>query len=217
MPPGTIKSGDAPSRDRYAQIDINMVHPIRTTQLAISRALNTGHGPRTILIVSSTNGQQASFSTPVYSATKHAINGFVRSLAKLEPEYGIRVAAVAPGIMRTPMYLENPDKYASIDTSKDLWLEPQEVAEVMIALIERNTIGTVTGRDMLTSPVLSICGGTILEVAGGSIRVVAPYNDPGPLGPGALASNITKLEDEIQGTLVKGWGLPREAEDRTKA
>lgn len=183
-----------------------MVHPIRTTQLAISRALNSGSGPKTILIVSSTNGQQASFATPVYSATKHAINGFVRSLAKLEEGYGIRVAAVAPGIMRTPMYLENPDKLASIDMAKDSWLEPEEVAEVMMALIERNAISTRIGQYDSDALDISIRGGTILEVAGGTVRSVAPYNDPGPLGPGALASNITTLEGEIRGTLGKGWG-----------
>lgn len=27
-----------------------------------------------------------------------------------------------------------------------------------------------------------------------------------PLGSGALASNITKLEDEVRSGLVKGWG-----------
>lgn len=180
------------------------MHPIRTTQLAISRSLNSGAGPKTILIVSSTNGQQASFSTPVYAATKHAINGFVRSLAKLEPGYGIRVAAVAPGIMRTPMYLENPDKLASIDMAKDSWSEPEEVAEVMIALIERDAMGEKIGDyapDALSVP---ITGGTVVEVTGGAVRIVSPYNDPGQLGPGALASNIAKLEGEIKQTLGKG-------------
>ncbi|VUC29421.1 unnamed protein product [Clonostachys rosea] len=207
VPPGTGKSRDAPDGDRYAQIDINVVHPIRVTQLAIARALNNEPSPKTILIVSSTNGQQASFSTPVYSATKHAINGFVRSLAKLEPEYGIRVAAVAPGIMRTPMYLENPDKLASIDMQKDSWLEPAQVAEVMLGLIERNIIGSRIGDYNSDTQTIPITGGTILEVAGGEIRAVAPYNDPGPTGPGALASNIGTLEGEIKGTLKKGWGI----------
>ena len=213
VPPGTGKSRDALDGDRYTQIDINVVHPIRTTQLAISRSLNSGAGPKTVLIVSSTNGQQASFSTPVYAATKHAINGFVRSLAKLEPGYGIRVAAVAPGIMRTPMYLENPDKLASIDMVKDSWSEPEEVAEVMIALIERDAMGEKIGDYAAEAANVPISGGTIFEVTGGAVRIVSPYNDPGPLGPGALASNITKLEGEIKQTLGKGWGICKVADE----
>ncbi|CAM1507448.1 Fc.00g070890.m01.CDS01 [Cosmosporella sp. VM-42] len=207
VPPGADKSRDTVHGDRYAQIDINLTHPIRVTQLAISRALNSTGGVKTILIVSSTNGQQASFSTPVYAATKHAINGFVRSLAKLEQGYNIRVAAVAPGIMRTPMYLENPEKLASIDMAKDSWSEPEDVAEVMVALIERNAIGTRIGDYDPDTQGTALAGGTILEVTGGGVRVVAPYNDPGPTGPGALASNIINLEGDIRGTLRKGWGL----------
>ncbi|KAH0421071.1 hypothetical protein CcaCcLH18_13640 [Colletotrichum camelliae] len=210
VPPGSVRSRDVVNGDRYAQIDINVVHPISTTQLAIARALNSDGGryPRTILIVSSTNGQQASFSTPVYAATKHAINGFVRSLAKLEDELNMRVVAVAPGIMRTPMYLENPDKLASIDMTKDSWASPEEVAEVMVKLIDSDTISVKTGDSSHGTHSMPIAGGTILEVTRGNVRAVAPYNDPGPTGPGALASNIGCLEAKIKETLRKGWGAP---------
>lgn len=143
----------------------------------------------------------------MYSATKHAINGFVRFLAKLEPSYGIRVAAVALGIMRTPMYFENPDKLASIDMDKDSWAEPGDVARVMVAMIERGSVSSRTSDHGPDIPEVPIAGGSILEVAGDGARVVAPYNDPGPTGPGALASNISNLETEIRDSLKKGWGM----------
>ncbi|OQD83909.1 hypothetical protein PENSOL_c137G12045 [Penicillium solitum] len=38
-PPGGKESKDSPSGGRYATMDINLVHPIRTTQIAISRIL----------------------------------------------------------------------------------------------------------------------------------------------------------------------------------
>ncbi|KAL2673539.1 hypothetical protein Neosp_011981 [[Neocosmospora] mangrovei] len=210
IPPGSSKSRDAVDGDRYAQIDINITHPIRTTQLAISSWLNKpseANSPKTVVIVSSTNGQQASFATPVYAATKHAINGFVRSLGKLEQSHHIRVVAVAPGIMRTPMYLENAEKLSSIDQQKDAWSEPSEVAEVMLALVERDAVGTNILQPEGPEDAVKIVGGSIIEATpGGAVRQVAPYNDPGPLGPGALASNIMKLEGEIKSTLVPGWG-----------
>ena len=161
-----------------------------------------------MLIVSSTNGQQASFATPVYAATKHAINGFVRSLGKLEQSHNIRVAAVAPGIMRTPMYLEDPEKLSSIDQKKDAWSDPFEVAEVMLALVERDAMSNNVLEPQGPEDAIKIVGGSIIEATpGGAVRSVAPYNDPGPLGPGALASNIMKLEGEIKSTLAPGWGV----------
>ena len=40
---------------------------------------------------------------PIYSLTKHAVVGFVRSVAPQLAERGIRVCAVAPGIADTPL------------------------------------------------------------------------------------------------------------------
>ena len=105
------------------------------------------------------------------------------------------------------MYLENPDKLASIDMDKDSWSEPAQVAEVMIALIERNSMNSLMGDYDTETHDIPIAGGGIFEVTAGGVRIVSPYNDPGPTGPGALASNITKLEGEINGALRDGWGL----------
>ena len=90
--------------------------------------------------------------------------------------------------------------------TKDSWSEPEDVAEIMVALIERNSVSRRIGDYDPNTQDVPIAGGTILEVAGGSVRAVAPYNDPGPTGPGALASNITNLEGDIRDTLRKGWG-----------
>jgi NAD(P)-dependent dehydrogenase (short-subunit alcohol dehydrogenase family) len=50
-----------------------------------------------ILITASLAGFQGTFSAPLYCATKHAIVGFVRSLAELDRLEGIKVVCVAPG------------------------------------------------------------------------------------------------------------------------
>jgi 3-hydroxybutyrate dehydrogenase len=85
-------------------MDINLIHPIRTTQLAISRFLGA-KSPKHILHISSIAGQEANLPVPIYSATKHGLNGFVRSLAELDQKVGIRVTAIAPGIIKTPFGL----------------------------------------------------------------------------------------------------------------
>ena len=42
-------------------------------------------------------------SDPLYTLTKHAVVGFVRSVAPQLEERGIRINAVAPGIAATPL------------------------------------------------------------------------------------------------------------------
>lgn len=165
-PPGVPggKSKDDPSGGRYASIDINVTHPIRTTQLAISHFLNPPPGvqkvgpqnPKRVIIVSSIAGQNPNFHAPIYVAAKHAMNGFVRSLAPLEAELGIRVNGVAPGVIKTPLWTEHPEKMSYLDLEKDIWATPEEVAEAMLRCLQE----------------AEMVGGTILEVGAKQTRKV---------------------------------------------
>lgn len=113
-PPGVPggKSKDAVDGGRYASLDINVTHPIRTTQLAISHFLNPPSGvekvgltnPKRVVIISSIAGQNSNLITPIYVAAKHAMHGFIRSLEALEGQLGIRVNGVAPGVIKTPLW-----------------------------------------------------------------------------------------------------------------
>jgi NAD(P)-dependent dehydrogenase (short-subunit alcohol dehydrogenase family) len=84
--------------DRYAEVDININHPIKLSRIAL-RALLRKNKKGVILITASLSGFQGTFSAPLYSATKHAIVGFVRSMAELDALEGIKVCAVAPGFV----------------------------------------------------------------------------------------------------------------------
>jgi len=50
-----------------------------------------------VLVTASLAGFQGTYSAPLYCATKHAVIGFVRSMALLDELEGIKVTAVAPG------------------------------------------------------------------------------------------------------------------------
>ncbi|KAF2728511.1 NAD-dependent 15-hydroxyprostaglandin dehydrogenase [Polyplosphaeria fusca] len=199
-PPGTAKSKDAPDSNGYTSIDINMTHPIRTTQLAMAEFLKPNKGakvsvdnPKRVIIISSIAGQAANLAAPIYVACKHAMNGFIRSLAHLEGELGIRVNGVAPGVIKTPLWTENPEKLKFVDEAKDVWATPEEVAVAMVRCLEERDLG----------------GGTILEVGAGQTRSVAAFNDPGPSGPGHTVSNIRENFVEVYGWLAQdGWGRP---------
>lgn len=174
QPPGSEASRDAADSGRYAILDINLTHPVRATQLALSHWLHpkslssraSPAHPKRIVHIASVAAQVPVFRAPLYGATKFAISGFVRSLGPdLEDRYGIRVNAVSPGVVRTPIWLEAPDKLANIHEGEDAWITPGEVADVMLRCVQ--------GEEWK--------GGSVVEVgAKGRTRAVGVYDDPGP-------------------------------------
>jgi NAD(P)-dependent dehydrogenase (short-subunit alcohol dehydrogenase family) len=70
-------------------------------------------GGGSLLFTASTSGLQGSVFSPVYSAMKFGVVGFVRSLAKRLAADGIRANAVCPGSVDTPMlrvFVARPDQ-----------------------------------------------------------------------------------------------------------
>ena len=180
-PPGSAKARDKRDSGRYASLDINVTHPIRSTQLAISHFLSqtpkvSTRNPKRVVIISSIAGQNSNLSTPIYVAAKHAMNGFIRSLGGLDARLGIRVNGVAPGVIKTPLWTEHPEKMSFLDEGKDEWATAEEVAEAMLRCVEDEELG----------------GGTILEVGAKQTRKVEQFNDPGPSGRGHTVTNLEK-------------------------
>jgi 3-hydroxybutyrate dehydrogenase len=96
-------------------------------------------------------------------------------MAELEPKFGIRVNAVAPGLVKTPIWSES--ELGWVDESVDSWVERERVAEVMLELIEKE----------------EYVGGTVLEVASEVVRKVSVLNDPGSgAEKGCTVGNIGK-------------------------
>lgn len=203
-PPGSESSRDAPDSDRYATLDINATHPMRCTQLAISAFLSShsksksnSRAPKRILIVSSIAGQTTNLHTPLYVAAKHAMNGFIRCLAPLESKYNIRINGVAPGVIKTPLWTEHPEKLQFFAEGADEWATPEEVAEGMVRCLEEE----------------GLVGGSVLEIGKDQTRLVAQFNDPGPSGKGHTVGNIVDKYGEVYEILEgeEGWGKARKA------
>lgn len=224
-PPGKPPSKDGPTSGRYAILDINLTHPIRTTQLAISHFLsssskykNNKNSPKSIVHISSIAGQVTPLPAAIYNATKHGINGFVRSLAPLDSRLGIRVTGVAPGVIKTPLWTEAPEKLKLL-AGDDAWVTPEFVADVMVSLVGKGTVHVSAGFGATGSRLSSgdaregtkevaVEGGMILEVAKGRVRVVEQFNDVGPSGEGNTVGNMGVAEEEIFERLgAGGWGV----------
>jgi len=139
-------------------------------------------------MISSIAAQSAFLPAPMYAASKHAISGFTRSLADLEPKLNIRVNAVAPGCVKTPLWTQ--DKLTWVDENIDTWVTAQQVAQTMLDLIQ----------------VESNVGGTVLEVGFDSVRAVQQLNDPGPQGRGHTISELAGATTNVYGLIDEQFG-----------
>jgi NAD(P)-dependent dehydrogenase (short-subunit alcohol dehydrogenase family) len=117
-----------------------------------------------IIATSSETGIMGSKQLPDYSATKGAINAFTKALAQNLIEKGIRVNAVAPGPVWTPLNPSDagmtPEKVAKFGQSNPMGrpAQPEEVAPAYVYLASDADSSYVTGI------VLQVMGG---ETTGG--------------------------------------------------
>jgi len=146
-------------------------------------------------------------AAPLYNATKHALNGFVRTLGPLEARIGVRVVGVAPGVIRTPLWTEDPLKRRLVlEGEGDRWVEPEEVAGAMVEMVSSRGMEVEGGEGEGGRRRVVIEGGMVVEVAKGRRRVVAQFGDEGPRGEGVTVSGMGKVEGEIWEALREGWG-----------
>ena len=78
---------------------------------------------------------------PLYTLTKHAVVGFVRSVAPQLASRGIRITAVAPGFADTPIL--TPGTRAAMVAAGFPLLSAEEVAHVVLATAREGEPGAV--------------------------------------------------------------------------
>jgi NAD(P)-dependent dehydrogenase (short-subunit alcohol dehydrogenase family) len=130
-------------------IDLNLRSVLVTTEAAIPEMRARGGGA--LLYTASTSGLVGSSFSPVYSMAKFGVVGFVRSLAKRLASEKIRVNAVCPGPIDTPMlrvFVARPDQQRTAGQDKEALVQqrgrqnpmgrtgrPEEVAAAALFLI----------------------------------------------------------------------------------
>ena len=97
-------------------MDLNVRSVIVTTEAAIPRLRERGGGA--LLFTASVSGLVGSRMSPIYSAAKFGVNGFMKALAlRLAPD-NIRVNSICPGPIDTPMlrvFVKRPDQPGTED------------------------------------------------------------------------------------------------------
>lgn len=91
-----------------------------------------------IVVTASLAGLVPTSEDPIYTLTKHAVIGFVRSVAPQLEERGIRINAVAPGFVETPLI----DTARFADAGFPL-LQPEAVAEAVLLAARDSETGQV--------------------------------------------------------------------------
>lgn len=144
------------STEQWQQVlDVNLSGVFYCTQAALPQMLDQGRG--CIINTSSVVGVHGNIGQTNYAATKAGVIGMTKTWAKELGPKGIRVNAVAPGFIATPMVDSVPEKLLEkLTTSVPLRRlgEPRDIANAYL---------------FLASSEASYINGTVLEVDGGLV------------------------------------------------
>lgn len=145
------------SRDHWQRlIDVHLTGTFLMAKRAAVEMIRHRHG--VILNISSIAGSQALPRRNAYTAAKHGVVGLTKALACDWGQDGIRVNAIAPGYIRTPL-VEGLIDQGKLDakvirrrTPVGELLAPEDVANAMV---------------FLASPLARMITGTVVTVDGG--------------------------------------------------
>ena len=157
---GVVRYGflpDFPEEDWDYVLDINLKGMYQTARFAIPQMRLRGGGA--IVNLASVQAYWSHQAAVAYSASKGGVVAFSRALALDHAREGIRVSAIAPGSVRTPMLLDaarrsNPDDpdsalatFAQTHPIGRL-IEPSDIANVALFLAS-DKAGAMTGATVL--------------------------------------------------------------------
>ena len=109
--------------------------------LGVRRLAKVMESGSAIVATASLAGLTPLDSDPIYTLTKHAVIGFVRSVAPQLAERGIRINAVAPGIADTPMV--DGELRDAVEREGFPLLKAEEVARAVLLAARSEETGQV--------------------------------------------------------------------------
>jgi NAD(P)-dependent dehydrogenase (short-subunit alcohol dehydrogenase family) len=109
-------------------LNLNLTAPFQCIQAVLPQMRTQGHG--TIINVISVAGRQAFPEWGAYCASKFGLMGLTKTLAQEEKVRGIRVIALCPGAVNTPLW---DSTTVQADFDRTLMLTADDVAQVIVA------------------------------------------------------------------------------------
>lgn len=133
---------DYTEADFIKMLAVNLAGFFYVTQGAIAEMARQGSGH--IVNITTTLADQANSKSPsaLASLTKGGLNSVVKSLAIEYAPRGVRVNAVAPGVIKTPMH--GPEKHEALAKFHPLG-RMGEISDIVDAVLYLESAGFVTG------------------------------------------------------------------------
>lgn len=145
-----------PEEDFDKVIAVNLKGVFNCTQIIAPVMVQNGSG--VILNATSVVGLYGNFGQTNYAATKWGVIGMTKTWAKELGKKGIRVVAVAPGFIGTPMVAKMPEKVIEMMKSKSPLNRlgtPEDIANAYAFLASDDA-------SFITGTVLSVDGAVVL-------------------------------------------------------
>ncbi|MCB9150981.1 MAG: SDR family oxidoreductase [Caldilineaceae bacterium] len=144
--PGQVTEGDP---DEWANLmDVNVDGVLRCVHAVLPHMIRQKSGD--ILVTSSISGFIDIHWEPIYSASKHAIQGFVHTLRRQVAEHNIRVGALAPGMVANELWGFTTQAEIDAKVAAHASLRSEDVANAAIFMLSQPS--HVTIRDLVMLP-----------------------------------------------------------------
>lgn len=149
----TLPLADCPDDDFDQIMAVNVRGVFLATKYEIRAMIEAGNGGA-IVNIASTNAYRPQHGQPAYTASKHAVLGLTKSAAMDYARHSIRVNAICPGAIDTPM-LRNAIERRNGDAAEvarrlsrfNRFGDPREIAEAALWLCSDASSFT-TGHDI---------------------------------------------------------------------